>query len=160
GPDETAAMYAFFLSHRGPPRPPGATPSPTPGATPAPPPPPVVAARKSRVPTVSKPKLSRGQFVFTISGRGSVTLLLQRGVPGHLKNGRCVAGNRRRQGCTKYSTMAKIVRRAAKAGPMAITQPRKVHGRRLPRGRYRVVVTPANAAGHAGKPQTLALVLR
>ncbi|HMJ35927.1 MAG TPA: PHB depolymerase family esterase [Baekduia sp.] len=163
GPDATAAMYTFFLSHRAPPRPPATTAaSPPPGATPAPTPTPGahrVAARKPRVPTVSKPKLSRGRFVFTISGRGSVTLLLQRGVPGHLKKGLCVAGRRKRHECTKYSTTAKIVRRAARAGQMAIAQPRKVHGHRLPRGRYRVVVTPASTAGRAGKSQTLELVL-
>jgi poly(hydroxyalkanoate) depolymerase family esterase len=142
GPDETAAMYAFFLSH---PAPPGATPGPT---------------SKPGPPTVSKPKLTHGQVVFTISGRGSVTLRFQRGVAGHLTNGLCVAGKNKRPGCTKYSTRAKIVRTAAKAGQIAIPQPKKVHGHRLPRGRYRAVVTPADAAGHTGRSQTLALVLR
>jgi poly(hydroxyalkanoate) depolymerase family esterase len=152
GPDETAAMYAFFLSHPGPPRPPGTTPAPTAK--------PVVAAGKSGAPTVSKLKLSRGRFVFAISGRGSVTLLLQRRVSGHLKQGRCVAGERKHHRCAKYATAAKIVRTAAKAGQMAITQPTTRHGRRLPRGRYRAVVTPADDAGHAGTSQTMDLVLR
>jgi hypothetical protein len=109
---------------------------------------------------VSKPKLSHGQVVFTISGPGSATLRLQQGGAGHLKNGRCVAGRRTRQGCTKYSTRAKIVRTAAKAGRIAIAQPKTIHGSRLPRGRWRAVVTPADAAGHAGKARTLEFVLR
>jgi poly(hydroxyalkanoate) depolymerase family esterase len=147
GPDATAAMYAFFLSHTGP----GMTPTPatTRARTPTP-----------GVPTVSRPKLSHGRIVFTISGPGSVTLLLQQGVAGHLKSGLCVAGKRSRNGCTKYSTRAKIVRAAAKAGRIAIAQPKKVHGHRLPRGRYRAVVTPADAAGHAGTSQALTLDLR
>ncbi|MCW3017649.1 MAG: hypothetical protein JWO02_4741 [Solirubrobacterales bacterium] len=144
GPDETAAMYAFFLSHPAPP-----APRSTPPSTP-----------KPGVPTVSKPKVSHGQIVFTISGPGSVTLLLQRGLAGHLRNGRCVAGKRKGHGCTSYETRAKIVRTVAKVGQIAITQPKKVHGHRLPRGRYRAVVTPADAAGHDGTSQTLELVLR
>jgi poly(3-hydroxybutyrate) depolymerase len=75
GPDETAAMYAFFLRHPAPP--PGTTPAPTPNRG---------------VPSVSKRKLAHRHVVFAISGRGS--------------------------------------------------QPRKVHTRRLPRNRHRVVVTP------------------
>jgi hypothetical protein len=112
------------------------------------------------VPTVSKPKLSHGQFVFTISGPGSVTLLLQRGVAGHLDNGICVAGRKQRNGCTKYSTSATIVRTVTKAGQVAITEPKQVDGHRLSPGRYRVVVTPADAAGHTGKSQTLQFVVR
>jgi poly(hydroxyalkanoate) depolymerase family esterase len=126
GPDETAAMYAFFEGHPAG----GAAPAAKPG----------VASRTSGVPSVSKPKLADGKFVFTISGPGSVTLLLQRR--------------------TRYSTTAKIVRRAAKAGRMAITQPRKVDGHRLPRGRYRAVVTPADTAGHEGRSRSVGLVLR
>jgi hypothetical protein len=164
GPDESAAMYAFFLSH------PaasllGTTTTPPPATTPAPAPTPrlTTVSKPSPgpgVPTVSKPKLSHGRLVFTISGPGSVTLLLQRRLTGHLKQGRCVAGKKRRRGCTKYSTRVKIVRRAGSAGQIAITQPKTVHGHRLPPGRYRAVVTPADAEGHAGTAQSLALVLR
>jgi hypothetical protein len=132
---------------------PGTAPPPPPGTTPPPVPEP-------GVPAVSKPKLSHGKVVFTISGPGSVTLLLQRGVAGHLKKGHCVAGKTKKHKCTKYSTKAKIVRTATKAGQIAIALPKKVHGHKLPRGRYRAVVTPADAAGHTGKAQTLALVLR
>ena len=112
------------------------------------------------MPTVSKPKLSHGRIVFTISGAGSATLRLQQRVAGHLNNGHCVTGKQKRRGCTKYSTSAKIVRTAAKAGRIAITRPKKVHGHRVPRGRYRAVVTPADTAGHAGTSKTLAFVLR
>ncbi|MCW3064310.1 MAG: hypothetical protein JWN32_1482, partial [Solirubrobacterales bacterium] len=134
------------------------TPTPTPMPTPAVP---TGSNPKAGVPTVSKPKLSHGQIVFRISGRGSVTLLFQRGVAGHRKQGLCVTGKKKRHGCRKYSTKAKVVRTAAKAGRIAIRQPTKtIHGHRLPHGRYRAVVTPADAAGHAGKSQTVALVLR
>jgi poly(hydroxyalkanoate) depolymerase family esterase len=149
GPDETAAMYAFFLGHTGP----GMATAPAPATTRA-------AKPKPGVPTVSKPKLSHGRVVFTISGPGSATLRLQQGGTGHLKNGRCVAGKRTRAACTTYSTRAKIVRTAAKAGRIAIAQPKTIHGSRLARGRWRAVVTPADAAGHAGKARTLEFVLR
>ena len=157
GPDETAAMYAFFLGHTGPgvllPPPPAGTTSTGSGTTSASKPTP-------QMPTVSKPKLSHGKIVFTISGPGSATLLLQRGVTGHVTKGLCVAGKQKRRGCTKYSTSAKIVRTAAKASRIAITRPKKVHGHRLPLGRYRAVVTPADTAGHAGTSKSLAFVLR
>jgi poly(hydroxyalkanoate) depolymerase family esterase len=158
GPDATAAMYAFFLGHTGPgvlvpAHPAGTASAPTskPGAA---------TASKRRVPTISKLRLSHGKFVFTISGPGSVTLRLQRRVAGHMTKGLCVAGKKKRRGCTKYSTRVKIVRTAAKAGRMAIAQPKKVHGHRLARGRYRAVVTPADTAGHTGKSRSLAFVRR
>jgi poly(hydroxyalkanoate) depolymerase family esterase len=165
GPDETAAMYTFFTGHTGP----GMTlpASTTTPASPAPPAPATAPAspqrgvtRGPRVPTVSKPKLSRGRIVFRISGRGLVTLRLQRGFAGHLTNGLCVVGTKQRRRCTKYATRAKIVRTASRAGRIAITPPKTFHGRRLPRGRYRAVVTPADAAGHAGKSRTLKLAVR
>jgi hypothetical protein len=73
--------------------------------------------------------------------------------------GRCAAGKTKRQGCTVYATKAKIARTAAKAGQIAITRPKKVHGHRLPSGRYRAVVTPADAAGHTGASRTVKFVL-
>jgi poly(hydroxyalkanoate) depolymerase family esterase len=161
GPDETAAMYAFFLSHPAPsltrPAPPALR---TPGAPGAPGAPAAAKTAEPGVPTVSKPKLSQRQIVFTISGAGSVTLRLQQRVAGHLKNGRCVTGKQKRHGCTKYSTRAKIVRTVANAGRVAITLPKKVRGHRLPLGRYRAVVTPADPAGRPGRSQTLALAIR
>jgi poly(hydroxyalkanoate) depolymerase family esterase len=163
GPDETAAMYAFFLSHPAPP--PGtARTTPASASAPAPAAPSSPASSptpttKPGVPTVSKPKLSHGRVVFTISGPGSVTLRLQQGLAGHLMKGRCAAGKTKRQGCTVYATKAKIARTAAKAGQIAITRPKKVHGHRLPSGRYRAVVTPADAAGHTGASRTVKFVL-
>jgi hypothetical protein len=161
-------MYAFFVNHSGPgvllaPSQPATTPAPAqPATTPAQGTTSAPAGgktKKSGAPTVSKPKLSHGRIVFTVSGPGSVTLRLQQAVAGHLKKGHCVSGKSKSRGCTKYSTRVKIVRRVAKAGRIAIAQPKKAHGSRLARGRYRAVVTPADAAGHAGKSQTLRLVL-
>jgi hypothetical protein len=60
----------------------------------------------------------------------------------------------------KYSTRAKIVRTVANAGRIAITLPKKVRGHRLPPGRYRAVVTPADPAGHPGRSQALTLAIR
>ncbi|HYZ29374.1 MAG TPA: PHB depolymerase family esterase [Thermoleophilaceae bacterium] len=154
GPDETAAMYAFFVNHP--------APSLTRPAPPAPPQQPQPAASTARhtAATVSKPKLSRDRIVFRMSSPGSVTLRLQRRVVGHVKNGRCVAGKRARRTCTRYSTRARIVRTVAKAGRVAIKLPRKVRGHRLPRGHYRAVVTPADSAGQIGSSRTVTFVMR
>jgi len=158
GPDETAAMYAFFQSHPAMsltrPAPPARRTTPAARAVTK------TAAAAAGVPTVSKPKLSRGRIVFTMSGAGSITLRLQQRVAGHLKKGRCVTGKQTRRGCTKYSTRAKLVRTVPSAGRISITLPKKVRGHRLPRGHYRAVVTPADAAGHPGRSQTLAVVIR
>ena len=47
-----------------------------------------------------------------------------------------------------------------KAGAHSVTLLIKVHGRLLPAGRYRAVVTPYDASGHAGASKTLSLVIR
>jgi dienelactone hydrolase len=155
GPDATAAMYTFFVAHpalslRRPAPPRGSQKSGAPALS---------NARKRGMPKVSKPKLSRGRIVFTVSGAGSVTLRLQQRVAGHLSHGRCVAGKGKRRRCTTYATRFTIVRMVAKAGRVAVALPKKVRGHRLPRGRYRVVVTPASA-GHTGKSRTVALSMR
>jgi poly(hydroxyalkanoate) depolymerase family esterase len=158
GPDATAAMYEFFLSH---PAPSLTRPAPPARRTPAAPAAPAASkTAKPGVPTVSKPKRSHGKIVFTISGAGSVTLRLQQRVAGHRKNGRCVTGKQKRRRCTKYPTRAKIVRTVANAGRIAIRLPKKFRGHRLPPGRYRAVVTPADPAGNPGTSQTLALAIR
>jgi poly(hydroxyalkanoate) depolymerase family esterase len=146
GPDETAAMYAFFMSHTGPAGQAGTKVAPT--------------TSKPAMPTVSKPALAKGQFVFTISAPGSVVLLLQRIIDRRRKAGLCAIGKQKRRACRTYPTMANIVRSVATAGRMVIALPTRVHGRRLPPGRYRAVVTPADTAGHAGKSQTLEFVMR
>jgi poly(hydroxyalkanoate) depolymerase family esterase len=154
GPDATAAMYAFFARHAAPslrrPAPPRGMQKP--GA------PRVSDARKRGTPKVSKPTLSRGRIVFTVSGAESVAVRLQQRVAGHLSHGHCTAGKGKRR-CTTYTTRRRIVRKVAKAGRIAIALPKKVRGQRLPRGRYRVVVTPA-AAGRTGRSRTLALSMR
>jgi dienelactone hydrolase len=145
GPDETAAMYAFFVGHTAPlhPRAVPLLPPPAPAATAAPAAGSPSAGARTAALTVSKPKRSGRRIVFTVSGPGKVTLLLQKRIAGH-----------------KYRTKARIVRRAAKAGRMVVKLPRKVHGHRLSRGRYRVIVTPTDSAGHAGQSHMVRFVLR
>jgi poly(hydroxyalkanoate) depolymerase family esterase len=155
GPDETGAMYAFFANHP--------APSLTRPAMPARQTQGAAAASKSPkrgATTVSKPKLSHGRIVFRVSGPGSVTLRLKQRVAGHKTHGRCVAGKHKGRACTTYVTRAKIVRKVAKAGLIAIKVPKKVHGHRLPRGRYRAVVTPRDSAGHRARSHALTLRIR
>jgi poly(hydroxyalkanoate) depolymerase family esterase len=175
GPDATAAMYDFFMRHPAGsltrPAPPaqhkagapsststsgsgsrsGARPSGAPAAS---------RAGRAGVPTVSKLKLSRGRVVFTISGAGVATLRLQRGTAGAVRHGRCMAGSGTGRRCTRYTTKVRIARAVAKAQRVSIAVPKRVGGHRLPNGRYRAMVTPADAAGHAGSSRTLAVVMR
>jgi poly(hydroxyalkanoate) depolymerase family esterase len=155
GPDATSTMYGFFMNHPAPsltrPAPPPQSQQPQPAAS---------SEARRAAPALSKPRLARGRIVFRMSGPGSVTLRLQRRVVGHVKNGHCVAGKRKRSTCTRYSTRAKTVRTVAKAGRVAIRLPRNARGHRLPRGHYRAVLTPADSAGHAGMSRTLAFVMR
>jgi poly(hydroxyalkanoate) depolymerase family esterase len=158
GPDATAAMYEFFMRHPATsltrPAPPAARkPDGVPNAG-------QPGASQAGVPTVSKLKRSRGRIVFTISGAGSATLRLQRRVAGVARHGRCVPGAHKRRTCTRYSTTVRIVRTVTKATRIAIALPKQVRGHRLPPGRYRVGVTPADPAGRTGNSRTLALVIR
>jgi hypothetical protein len=170
GPDATAAMYDFFMRHPASsltrPAPPaqrkaggassagsGSNASSQSGAQS------VSRAGQAGVPSVSKLKLSRGRIVFTISGAGVATLRLQRGAAGAMRHGRCTAGSGKGRPCTRYSTKVRIVRAVAKARRVAIPVPRRVRGHRLPYGRYRAMVTPANAAGRTGSSRTLGLVI-
>jgi hypothetical protein len=71
-----------------------------------------------------------------------------------------VTGKRKGRACTRYATRAKLVRKVAHAGRVAIKVPKKVRGHRLPAGRYRAVVTPADSAGHRGRSHTLPVTIR
>ena len=158
GPDATSNMYAFFQNH------PDMSLS-RPAPPPTPPPAAPAASKpnskgKARVPRVSKPRMSHGRIVFRISGPGSVTLRLQRRVAGHVRKGHCVKGKGKRHPCTMNVTKTKIVFPASKARRFAIAVPKKVRGHRLPRGRYRAVLTPADPAGHSGRSQTVLLAIR
>jgi poly(hydroxyalkanoate) depolymerase family esterase len=188
GPDETGAMYDFFMRHPDtsltrpaapavsqPPTPspdPSTDPSPEPGIDPSPTPAPepgsssssspaqpsagesAPANDHSQVPTVSNVKLSHGRVVLTLSGPGSVTLRLQRALAG-----RCETSAGKHRACTRYSTRATVARTTAKGGRITIAVPKHAHGRRLPRGRYRALVTAADHAGHTGNSRTLAVVM-
>jgi hypothetical protein len=107
------------------------------------------------VPSVSRLSRSHGRIVFTLSAPGSVTLRLQQrvAVP-------CPKAGSKSRGCTRYSTAATISRRVAKAGRIAIAMPTRIHGHRLPRGRYHATVTPADPAGRTGTSRTLVVVMR
>ena len=162
GPDETAAMYEFFMRHPDPsltrpappaenqPTLPSAPSSPGPAATPST----SSTSGHVRVPTVSKLKLLHGRITFTLSGPGSATLRLRQRVTGH-----CPTGSHKARRCTRYSTKATIARTVTNAGRVTITVPKRVHGHRLPRGHYRATITPADPAGHTGTSRTLVVVV-
>jgi hypothetical protein len=86
--------------------------------------------------------------------------VLERVVTGHRSHKHCVKGKaRHKSSCTIYTTVFRIRQAAANAGKLSIALPTKVHGHKLALGRYRVTITPSDAAGHSGRPSFLTLTL-
>jgi hypothetical protein len=111
-------------------------------------------------PTLTGPKLShlggKSSLTFTLSGPGSVTVVLERAVAGHRAHGRCVRGKRKhKKACTTYKTV-RTLHQTSSGG--AVSVPLPSHG--LPAGRYRVIVTPIGQNGQAGTSQTLRLAVK
>jgi hypothetical protein len=151
---------------------------------PSPPPPPPGGTggggNPSKPPSVSKPKIQShgGQttVVFSVGGvssaggsagagasaGSSVIILLEHELKGHrTRHKRCVAGRRKHhRRCTFYKSVYRAREAVTASGTVSVRLPTRVHGHRLPRGRYRLLLIPVSANGHLGKPQTLELALR
>ena len=149
--------------------PPGVTPPPTPAPDPTPSPSPSPNPNPTPQPqpklTVGALKITPakagGKLSFKLSGDGSVRIQLQRVTTGHKAKGKCLAGRKRHaKSCTRYVTVETLTRKQLKAGTHSVTLSVRVHGKLLPAGHYRAVVTPIDASGHKGTPHTLKLVLR
>jgi len=96
-------------------------------------------------------KLRSAYITFAASAAGTTRFILQRVLPGRKVDGRCVAAtaaNDRRQGCTRYVTVATFVHTDV-AGANRIRITRFVAARKLTNGRYRLRAIPS-AAGIVG----------
>jgi len=95
-----------------------------------------------------------------LSESATVRLTPQRRAAGHRVGGACVRttrANRRRPACTRYVVVRGAVTRKAKAGSLRIA----LSGRRLAKGRLRLVLVASDAAGNASAPAGIAVrVLR
>ncbi len=100
-------------------------------------------------------------LTFTLSGPGSVTLVLQRVTKGHRHGGACLKGaaHKKANRCTLFAFVTSAVRGGLPAGGGRIALPTRVHGHLLPPGTYRIVLTPRGAGTGVGSASTLTLVL-
>jgi hypothetical protein len=146
--------------------PPGVTPptttTTTTSTTPTPPNPPTSAPNPPRVGRLALTHRGhRTLIAFNVSASGSITIALVRAGSGHLAHGHCVTPKlKHRRRCSLYLPVYSIHRIVIKAGRLAVTLPTRVHGRALPPGNYRLIVTPATVGGIHGSPRSLDLTLR
>lgn len=101
---------------------------------------------------------------FTLSEDATVTVTLERLVPGRRVRGTCrtTPAPKGKAPGTKCVATIRIARstRKAPAGPSKLAISLKRGGDPLPAGRYRVTVAAADAAGNRGKPARAGLTLR
>src|SRR4051794_4440557 len=91
----------------------------------------------------------------TLSEAGKLTVVIERARAGRKKGKTCLAGRRHGKTCTTYSKLASYTV-AAPAGAATIALPK----RKLAKGRYRLLVTPIDAAGNRGAARTLSFKMR
>ena len=124
-------------------------PGPVPGDKSAP----VVSGLK-----VAASKKASTQLAFTSSEAGTVTVLVERPSTGRKVGKACKKATkqlRRNKKCTLYAKVAQATAKVA-AGKNTLTLGKKVGGKTIKRGTYRVTVTVRDAAGNATK-KTLTL---
>lgn len=99
----------------------------------------------------------RTTFRYALSERASVTLAIDRLLPGRRAGSRCVRpGPRVPSGrrCTRFVRVGQIGPRAANAGPNALTSRGRIRGRTLRPGSYRATIVAIDAAGNRGRPRS------
>lgn len=98
---------------------------------------------------------------FTLSARANVTVAIERAATGRRVAKQCRRASRRlrrRPACTRWEKRGALVRKGVGPGRRSIAFSGRIGRRALAPGRYRAVVTAANAAGSA-KPKTLAFTV-
>jgi hypothetical protein len=100
----------------------------------------------------------RARIAFTVSERSRVSLAFTRLLPGHRRQGRCVAGRRGGRRCTRSSPKGSVTLRAS--GRTAVAFDGRVGDRLLSPGRYRITLTAIDAAGNVSRPRSAQLRLR
>jgi hypothetical protein len=88
---------------------------------------------------------------YALSEPATVTFRVERSRPGRRVGRRCrppTARNRRRRRCTRYVLVRGQLSRAGAAGANTVRFMGRLAGRRLRRGRYRLVLTATDAAGN------------
>ena len=98
-------------------------------------------------------------FRFSLSEPATVTIAIQRLLPGRKVGGRCRKPSqalRNRKRCTRAQTKGTLTRRTLPAGPASVAFTGRIAARRLSPGSYRAVVVARDAAGNASRPAAVA----
>ena len=126
-------------------------------------PPPGRRARAGpRLPAPSAPgrRIARAvRLRFRVSERARVSVALRRALPGRRLRGRCVSPRKAPKSarrCTRWRAVATLARSAG-PGPGSLRFSSRVRKRRLPKGRYRVVVVATDRVGNRSKPKWVPL---
>jgi streptogramin lyase len=102
-------------------------------------------------------------FEFSLSEPAKVKITIERKASetGRKVNGKCVRrtrSNRKRQSCTRYTSLGSLTR-DGRQGANAVKFSGKLNGRNL-RGAYRASAVATDAAGNASKPSTVTFTVR
>jgi hypothetical protein len=93
-------------------------------------------------PVLTALRVRRGRVTYTLSAPARVRFTLERLLPGHRRGGRCRADGRGPR-CTRGVRLRGRFSHAGRAGANRLRLPRRLGGRRLKPGRYRLVAVPA-----------------
>jgi hypothetical protein len=98
-------------------------------------------------------------FVVGLSEPARLEIRFQRIRPGRMVKGRCAKASRRnrhRRACTRFVGWGRALRTATEAqGTARVTFSGKLHGHRLPLGRWRALIVAIDAAGNRSLPRRL-----
>jgi Tol biopolymer transport system component len=155
----------------------GGQPLPPGGGQPPPPPPPLrdtlaptldrvsIAPRKFRVAGAATPVAARARrrtpagarFKWRLSEAATVTLRIDRKLPGRRKGRRCVKPTRKLQKAKKCTRLSRVgtLRRKAALGPGGTAFSGRIGRKKLAPGSYRAVVGSEDAAGNASGNRTV-----
>jgi hypothetical protein len=102
-------------------------------------------------PRISRVSVKRRRIRYRLSEEADVTFRLQRARPGRRARGKCrrpSARNVRRPRCTRFVTMRGAFTDAGEAGANRRALPRRLRGRRVRPGRYRLVISAVDEFGN------------
>lgn len=101
-------------------------------------------------PRLSGLAIGSGLLTYRLSEAASLTLKVQRVKKGRKVRGKCrrqTAANRARKACKRYRKVG-TVRTQGTAGLNEVKLPKRIGGRKLAKGRYRLLITAKDAAGN------------
>ena len=109
------------------------------------------AACDNKPPAVSRLRVAGRRVRYRLSEPSTVRFQVQRAIPGRRVRGGCrreTRQNRSRPGCTRYVALGARFSGPGNAGPNRRSLPKRLGGRSLGSGRFRIVMTVRDDAGN------------